>query len=64
LSRVIREQASVPVFLAGGLNAANASQAIVEVEPFGLDICSGVRTEGKLDRAKLEAFFRAVKSAS
>ena len=64
LSRVIREQAGVPVFLAGGLYAGNAKQAIVEVEPFGLDICSGVRTEGKLDRAKLGAFFEAVKSAA
>jgi phosphoribosylanthranilate isomerase len=62
LSRAIREQASVPVFLAGGLSAANARQAIEEVEPFGLDICSGVRTEGKLDCTKLEAFFRAVQS--
>ena len=61
-SRLIREQANVPVFLAGGLNAANARHAIEEVGAFGLDICSGVRTEGKLDRTKLEAFFRAVKS--
>ena len=64
LSRVIREQASVPVFLAGGLNAANARQAIVEVRPFGLDVCSGVRTDGKLDRTKLQAFFQAVTSAA
>ena len=64
LSRIIRKQASVPVFLAGGLKASNAREAILEVGPFGLDICSGVRTEGKLDRLKLESFFAAVESAA
>jgi len=60
LSRQIREQISVPLFLAGGLKAENVRQAIEEVEPFGLDVCTGVRTEGKLDEGKLEAFFAAV----
>lgn len=60
LSRRIREQAGVPVFLAGGLNPENARDAIENVEPFGLDICSGVRTNGKLDPNKLEKFFQAV----
>lgn len=64
LSREIRERISVPMFLAGGLNAANAQAAVQEVGSFGLDICSGVRTGGKLDRAKLQAFFTAVRSAS
>ena len=63
LSREIREHISVPMFLAGGLNAGNVRQAIREVGPFGLDICSGVRTEGKLDRSKLKAFFDAVHGA-
>ena len=35
------------------------SEAIDTVQPFGLDLCSGVRTEGKLDLKKLEAFFAA-----
>lgn len=60
LSRLICRQAGIPVFLAGGLNPENARKAIEDVEPFGLDICSGVRTDGKLDLFKLEKFFRAV----
>lgn len=57
LSRKIVETCGKPVFLAGGLNAANVREAIEIVQPFGLDICSGVRTDGKLDERKLEAFF-------
>ena len=64
LSREIRERIAVPMFLAGGLNAANAQAAVREVGSFGLDVCSGVRTDGKLDRAKLQAFFAVVRSAS
>ena len=60
LSRRIREQAGVPVFLAGGLSPENARQAIEAVEPFGLDICSGVRTNGQLDARKLDVFFKRV----
>ena len=63
LSRQIREQASKPVFLAGGLHAGNVQRAIETVQPFGLDLCSGVRTSGKLDGRKLEAFFEAVEKA-
>ena len=59
LSKKIVEQSKVPVFLAGGLNAANVAEAIESVNPFGVDICSGVRTNGKLDAKKLEAFFKA-----
>ncbi|MBC6492420.1 phosphoribosylanthranilate isomerase [Flavihumibacter stibioxidans] len=58
LSRTIVEQSPVPVFLAGGLNPSNVKQAIDEVQPYGLDLCSGVRTNGRLDPAKLEAFFK------
>jgi phosphoribosylanthranilate isomerase len=63
ISRQIREAAPVPVFLAGGLNSANVAEAIRQVEPFGIDLCSGVRTEGKLDADKLNAFFGAVADA-
>jgi phosphoribosylanthranilate isomerase len=59
VSRQIREQCNSPIFLAGGLKAENVRQAIEAVEPFGLDLCSGVRTDGKLDPRKLEAFFEA-----
>jgi len=57
LSRKIREQVEVPVFLAGGLTPANVKQAVEEVCPFGLDICSGVRTQGNLDEVKLGKLF-------
>ncbi|MEI7526779.1 MAG: hypothetical protein WCJ95_20690 [Mariniphaga sp.] len=50
----------MPVFLAGGLNAENVREAIEIVQPFGVDVCSGVRTDEKLDERKLEAFFKAV----
>ena len=60
ISRRIVEEVEIPVFLAGGLKAQNARQAIEEVGPFGLDLCSGVRTNGHLDEGKLKAFFAAV----
>jgi phosphoribosylanthranilate isomerase len=60
LSKKIVEQSKVPVFLAGGLNAGNVRQAIEQVQPFGLDLCSGVRTDKKLDPKKLEMFFNNV----
>jgi len=62
LSRKIREQVNIPIFLAGGLNAGNVRQAIEEVGPFGLDMCTGVRTEGKLDEHKLAAVFADIVS--
>jgi phosphoribosylanthranilate isomerase len=55
-SRQIRDQSKCPVFLAGGLNPENVRQAIEEVMPFAVDVCSGVRTDGKLDSQKLELF--------
>lgn len=60
ISRRIREAVQVPVFLAGGLNAGNVAEAIRQVEPYGIDVCSGVRTDGRLDAAKLTNFFRAI----
>jgi len=55
-SRQIRDGSKCPVFLAGGLNPDNVRQAVSEVHPFAVDVCSGVRTNGKLDRSKLERF--------
>jgi phosphoribosylanthranilate isomerase len=57
LSLKIREAIEVPLFLAGGLNPTNVAAAIREVQPFGIDVCSGLRTEGTLDPEKLSEFF-------
>lgn len=62
VSRRIREAAQVPVYLAGGLRAENVAEAIRDVGPFGLDVCSGVRTGGKLDPGKLDAFMRVLRT--
>jgi phosphoribosylanthranilate isomerase len=63
LSRQIREQVDIPIFLAGGLSSGNVRQAIEEVAPFGLDVCSGVRSNGNLDCIKLTRFFEAANAA-
>ena len=63
ISRRIRDAVKVPVFLAGGLRAENVAEAIATVRPFAVDVCSGVRTDGRLDENKLAAFFRAVAPA-
>ena len=63
LSRAIRERIGIPLFLAGGLTPEKAGRAIEEVGPFGLDVCSGVRSDGKLDATKLKRFFAAVRNA-
>lgn len=56
ISRRIVEQTEKPVFLAGGLNPENVRMAIERVGPYGVDLCSGVRTDGALDKSKLEGF--------
>lgn len=53
----------LPVFLAGGLAPDNVGAAIRTVRPYGVDLCSGVRTDGRLDHAKLVAFMEAVRQA-
>ena len=62
ISKKIVESVMVPVFLAGGLHSYNVTVAIATVQPFAVDVCSGVRTEGRLDPEKLESFMRAVNS--
>ena len=60
LSKKIREEISLPVFLAGGINKDNIKKAIEYVQPYGIDLCSSVRTNGQLDESKLEALFNAL----
>jgi len=64
VSRRIRDAVQVPIYLAGGLNPLNVGKAIGQVQPFGVDVCSGLRTDGRLDAEKLEQFVRAVYEAS
>ena len=63
ISKRIREAVPVPMFLAGGLQQANVADAVRQVHPYGLDLCSGVRTDGRLDEKKLAAFFSALSTA-
>ncbi len=61
-ARIVAES-PLPVLLAGGLTPANVAEAIRTVRPFGVDLCTGLRTEGRLDEAKLAAFMAAVAAA-
>jgi len=64
ISRRIRESIQVPLYLAGGLRPDNVAEAVNIVGPFGLDVCNGVRTAGRLDMIKLSAFFEAVRAVA
>jgi phosphoribosylanthranilate isomerase len=63
ISRKIRQEIGIPMFLAGGLNPKNVAGAIRHVQPFGVDLCSGLRTDDRLDPVKLEAFFAEVRGS-
>ena len=60
LSKKIRENISIPTYLAGGINKDNIRKAIDHVQPYGIDLCSSVRTNGQLDELKLEELFKAL----
>ena len=60
ISKDIREKAHSPIFLAGGLNPNNVINAITKVQPFGVDVCSELRTNGILDEKKLAEFIRVI----
>jgi len=62
ISRKIVALSKVPVWLAGGLSPENVREAIETVQPYGVDLCSGVRENGKLHPEKLNAFFNNVKN--
>jgi phosphoribosylanthranilate isomerase len=63
-SRTIVDRSPVPVWLAGGLNVGNVGAAIEAVRPYGIDLCSSVRSDGRLDAGKLAAFMAAVRSSA
>jgi phosphoribosylanthranilate isomerase len=60
ISRKIREGIKIPMFLAGGINPENVVKAMEEVQPYGLDICSGVRINGKLNEELLKKLFSQI----
>lgn len=64
LSRAIRDAVSVPVFLAGGLRPSNVADAIGTVQPFGVDVCSGVRVEGRLHGDAVRAFVHTARESA
>lgn len=62
LSQRIVSQSSKPVYLAGGLNSKNIAEAIRTVNPYGIDLCSGVRTLDRLDPIKLKSLFHSIET--
>ena len=61
ISKQIVNALKIPVYLAGGLNAENVKEAVEFVKPYGVDLCSGVRTNNTLDEDKQKKFFNALK---
>jgi len=64
ISRQFVESTDLPVYLAGGLSSKNIFDAIAAVRPAGVDVCSGVRTDGALDPEKLQAFMAEINRAA
>jgi phosphoribosylanthranilate isomerase len=62
ISKIIRQKLDIPIFLAGGINPDNITKAIHFVQPFGIDICNGVRTNSKLDECKLRNLFKIIET--
>jgi phosphoribosylanthranilate isomerase len=63
ISRRIRESVGVPVFLAGGLTPDNVAEAVRQVGPYGVDVCSGLRTAGHLDETRIAQFVQSLRAA-
>ena len=62
VSRAIVESVDRPVYLAGGLTPENVGHALATVRPYGVDVCSGLRTHDRLDERLLEPFMDVIAS--
>lgn len=64
ISQRIVKMTDKPVFLAGGLNPGNVAEAVAKVRPYGVDVCSGLRTNSGLDASKMADFFQNLRTSS
>jgi phosphoribosylanthranilate isomerase len=64
ISRKIVQTVNKPVFLAGGIDPTNVQTAIETVQPYGIDLCSGLRTNGQLDEIKLANLMQSIRATS
>ena len=50
-----------PYFLAGGLNPGNVVKAVKQLHPYGIDLSSGIETDGVKDKGKLSSVIASVR---
>jgi len=62
-ARMLRQQITTPLFVAGGLTAENVEEAVAILSPEGLDVSGGVETNGSKDLEKIKQFLIAARRA-